>query len=175
MEFISSDTNIWFDFYSIHRLDIPFRLPFKYIIYEESLREEVVTPPDLLEELKDLGLEGVEITTDEFFYAEWLASCYVKLSRYDRIALAIAKHRNIRLLTGDAALRNAAQKEGVDVFGTIGILDMLYESEKINSEDFIYCLESLKNNPERRLPQEELQQRIQKTQLVLKKRTCPNN
>ena len=45
----------------------------------------------------------------------------MKLSIYDRIALAIAKHRGITLLTGDGALRKAARAEGVHVLGTIGI------------------------------------------------------
>ena len=154
---------------SILRLDIPFRLPFRYIIYKEALREEVVSPPDLLSRLVSLGLEGVEITEEEFFYAEDLAENYVKLSGYDRIALAIAKVRKICLLTGDAALRKAAIKEGVEVFGTIRVLDMLHESGKINNDDYLYCLENLKKHPERRLPQEELERRIIATQRELKK------
>lgn len=58
---------------------------------------------------------------EEFNLAEEYGTRYLKLSIYDRIALAIAKHRGITLLTGDGALRKAARAEGVHVLGTIGI------------------------------------------------------
>lgn len=160
MEYISSDTNIWLDFCIISRLDLPFRLPYKYIIYKEALREEIVSPPELLADLKRLGLNGVEISFEEFSYADKLATKYVKLSAYDRVALAIAKKRNITLLTGDNALRKAAVKEDVAVIGTIGILDRLYEGKLINQLEYSFCLESLLMHKERRLPEEEMRNRL---------------
>lgn len=157
---VSSDTNIWFDFYSISRIELPFRLSFRYLIYKEALRKEIVSPPHLLSVLIDSGLTGVELTSEEFFYAESLSGKYVKLSGYDRTALAIAKKRDIPLLTGDLSLRKAAVKEGVQVFGTIWLIDSLYESGKIDAKEYIYCLESLRKNPDRRLPSYELDKRI---------------
>ena len=160
MEYISSDTNIWLDFNTISRTDLPFRLPCTYIMYREALRKEIVDPPELLEDLKRRELMGVELTIEEFFYASDLASKYVKLSGYDRTALAIAKYRNIPLLTGDNPLRKAATKEGVTVYGTIGLLDRLYEGDFINKLEYPFCLESFLEHKERRLPAEELQKRI---------------
>ena len=113
-----------------------------------------------MDELKRLGLEGVELTIEELMYADGLADIYKKLSGYDRIALAIAKHRNIPLVTGDNALRKAAIKEDVQVIGTIGILDKLYEGGYINSIEYRYCLEGLLRHKERRLPKEELEKRL---------------
>lgn len=55
---------------------------------------------------------------------------YPKLSIQDRIALAIAKQRNIVLLPGDMALRKAATKEGVSIMGTLGVLGRLYSVRK---------------------------------------------
>lgn len=160
MKYVSSDTNIWLDFDVISRTDLPFRLPYTYIMYREALRKEIVSPPKLLDELKRLGLEGVELTIEELMYADGLADIYKKLSGYDRIALAIAKHRNILLVTGDNALRKAAIKEDVQVIGTIGILDKLYEGGYINSIEYRYCLEGLLRHKERRLPKEELEKRL---------------
>lgn len=34
MEYVSSDTNVWLDFAVINRLEIPFRLPYTYILVE---------------------------------------------------------------------------------------------------------------------------------------------
>ena len=162
MEYISSDTNVWFDFDAISRLDIPFRLPCTYIMYEEALLTEVISPPELLQELRKLGLMGVEITTEEFFYVNDEIGKYTKLSIYDKIALAIAKKRNIPLLTGDNALRKAAKQEGVTVIGTIGLLDELYSRSLVTTEEYRDCLESLERDPERRLPTDEIRKRLEK-------------
>lgn len=160
MKLISSDTNIWIDFYTISRTDIPFRLPCTYIMYKEALRKEIIDPPELLADLQKRGLIGVDLKIEEFIYADELSRQYVKLSGYDRTALAVAKLRNIPLLTGDNPLRKAAEIEGVEVFGSIGLLDKLYDGDFINKIEYQFCLESLLEHKERRLPTEELQKRI---------------
>ena len=86
LKLISSDTNIWLEFNTIAKLDLPFKLPYIYIMYKEALREEIISPPSILSELQEYGLLGVELTSEEFFYAADLAYKYVKLSGYDRIA-----------------------------------------------------------------------------------------
>ena len=160
MEYISSDTNIWLDYNTIGRIDLPFRMPYTYIMFEEALRKEILSPPGLLKKLEALGLKGVEIKTEEFYYALELSNHYTKLSGYDRIALAIARQRNIPLLTGDQPLREAAKSEGVRVFGTIGLLDALFDGGHINRNEYLFCLESFLQHKERRLPTEEIQRRI---------------
>lgn len=159
MEIISSDTNIWFDFNAIDRIEIPFRLSCQYIMYEEAMRLEVVSPPELLKDLKRLGLRGVDLETKEFEYADQLGK-YKKLSGYDRTALAIAKCRGITLLTGDNALRKAAREEGVRVIGTIGLLDRLYSESCISPTEYIDILDRFKKHPERRLPDQIISDRI---------------
>ncbi len=129
-------------------------------MYKEALRKEIISPPELIERLQKRGLIGVDLTIEEFLYADEMAKKYVKLSGYDRTALAMAKFRKIPLLTGDNPLRKAAEKEDVEVFGTIGLLDRLYEGEYINKIEYRFCLESLLEHEERRLPIDELQKRI---------------
>lgn len=160
MKYISSDTNIWLDFNTIDQLQIPFRMPCTYIMFKDALSSEVVSPPELLSSLKEKGLVGVDLTTEEFYYALEELSKYVKLSSYDRTALAIAKYRKIPLLTGDNALRKAAQKENVEVFGTIGLLDRLCYEKHITQEEYLFCLKSFLEHPERRLPEDEIRNRI---------------
>ena len=129
-------------------------------MYKEALRKEIISPSELLDGHQKRGLIGVDLTIEEFFYADELSKKYVKLSGYDRTALAVAKFRNIPLLTGDNPLRRAAEKEGVEVFGTIGLLDKLYDGDYINKLEYQFCLENLLEHKERRLPAEELQKRI---------------
>lgn len=162
MEFISSDTNVWIDFRVISRLSLPFRLPYTYIMYKESITSELLTPEGFQQELTDAGLVNVDITIEEFMLAESWGNIYPKLSVQDRIALAIAKEQKIVLLTGDKALRKAAEKEGVSVLGTIGVLDKLFEGAYIEREEYEYCLSELlkHNGGEIRLPASELKKRL---------------
>lgn len=162
MEFISSDTNVWIDFQVIARLRLPFLLPYTYIMYSESIDSELLSPSGFREDLLSAGLVGVDITIEEFLLADSWGSVYPKLSIQDRIALAIAKHRNIVLLTGDMALRRAATKEGVAIMGTLGVLDKLYKGRYIESDEYMYCLTELlkRNGGEVRLPSNELKKRI---------------
>lgn len=164
MKYISSDTNIWLDFYVINKLELPFRLDYVYLMHYETVDQEVISPPELCERLMDYGLEKTDMTFDEYFDVPVLARKYPKLSKYDRIALSIAKHRSITLLTGDKPLRNAAEKEGVAVIGSIGILDELYKNEFISKDEYLCCLNDFLKHDERRLPTEEIRKRIKENE-----------
>lgn len=164
MKYISSDTNVWIDFLTINRLELPFKLPYIYLMNEDAVEDEMLSPPNLGDKLVELGLEKTSLTEDEFFLAEKLSEKYLKLSRYDCIALAIAKIRKIELLTGDKALRKAANSENVKVTGTIGILDRLLKGQYIDQDEYICCLDSLSEHNGKivRLPEKELKKRLKK-------------
>lgn len=165
MKFISSDTNVWIDFFSIDKLDLPFKLPYKFIMYEITIENELIKPSDLGSKLKECGLESIDITEEEFYLAEEYNSVYKQPSLHDCIALAIAKCRNITLLTGDKHLRTAALNEGVTVMGTIGVLDQLIEGKYIKIEEYRECLSSLDqlNGGVVRLPSHLIKERLGKT------------
>ncbi len=165
MEFISSDTNVWIDFFSIEKLKLPFRLPCKYIMYEVTVEDELIKPSDLGNLLKECGLEGIDISNEEYFLAEKFNAEYKQTSIHDCIALAVAKCRSITLLTGDKHLRIAAEKEGVVVIGTIGILDRLIAGEYITVEEYRECLILLEhlNGGVVRLPKSAIRERLEKT------------
>ena len=164
MVFISSDTNVWIDFAIIDRLSLPFKLPYIYLMNEDAVSNELLQPEGLGEKLTGLGLQAVSMIEEEFYLAEKLIEKYRKPSSYDCIALAIAKCRKIVLLTGDGALRKAAIQEGVEVIGSIKVLDLLLENTLIDSSEYLYCLEEFKrhNGEKIRLPVVALQERIDK-------------
>lgn len=161
-EFISSDTNVWIDFSITGHIDFPFRLPYTYIMNSDAINDELLQPPGLRGELLANGLVAVELDIEEFNLADDYGTKYIKLSTYDRIALAIAKHRGITLLTGDGALRKAAKAEGVRVLGTIGILDRLVGFELIEEFEYVDCLKSLQmhNGRDVRLPKADIEERL---------------
>lgn len=162
MEFISSDTNVWLDFELIGHLDMPFKLPYKYLMSNDAVHDELLAPPDLGNRLINLGLVETELSEEEFFLAEEYMNRFCKPSMYDCVALAIAKCRGIVLMTGDGPLRKAAQAENVTVIGTIGVLDKLFANKLINADKYLECLERLKqlNGGKVRLPSKALEERI---------------
>lgn len=166
MRYISSDTNVWIDFATIDRLSLPFRLPYQYLMNDEAISNELLEPEGLSVELVHLGLKPTELTEEEYFLVDELTDTYHRLSLFDCIALAIAKCRKITLLSGDGPLRKAAEQEGVDVIGTIGLLDDLFEQELIEQSEYVFCLTELRDNNRRRLPRAELQKRIDAVQEI---------
>ena len=169
MKYICSDTNIWLDFDAINKLNTPFLLPEKFIMYEESIHEELLYPEYLAEQLLAKGLLPTNITTDEFFFAEKVVKAQPKLTRHDAIALAIAKERKICLVTGDRRLRAEAERHGVSCMGTIGILDRLAKLKLITLQEQHACWLSLRAENGRviRLPKHELNTRIAKLETIL--------
>ena len=164
MEYISSDTNVWLDFSIIQKIELPFRLPYTYIMNEDAIADELLSPPGLGQELISYGLKPVELTIEEFELAQDYGGKYIRLSIYDRIALAIAKNRGITLLTGDGALRRASRQEGVQVIGTIGIIDQLLNEDLVSVEEYVDCLQRLKehNGGAVRLPSAEIELRLER-------------
>lgn len=57
MEYISSDTNVWLDFAAIHRLEIPFKLPYTYLMHEDAIENELLSPRELRERLPEKELQ----------------------------------------------------------------------------------------------------------------------
>ncbi len=163
MKYISSDTNVWLDFAAINRLEIPFKLPYTYLMHEDAIENELLSPKELRENLVGLGLQAVELSEKEFYLTEEYNTKYIRPSLYDCVALAIAKARGITLMTGDGPLRKAAERENVTVIGTIGILDQLFGGKYIQKEEYLYCLKALlKNNGQKgRLPEKELRRRLE--------------
>lgn len=51
MEYVSSDTNIWIDFSVIQKIELPFRLPYTYIMSEDAIADELRSPPELGQEM----------------------------------------------------------------------------------------------------------------------------
>ncbi len=61
-----------------------------------------------------------------------LTQKYTHPSRNDCFALALAKQENCPLLTGDQALRTAAEEEAVMVQGTLWIVEQMIRQNFLN-------------------------------------------
>lgn len=162
---ISSDTNVWIDFNIVGGLELPFRLAHVFCMSSDALGDEVLSPPELSVRLIDLGLVPLEITYGEFILALRINDEYFRLSRYDAIALSIAKLRGFDLLSGDKALRSAAVSEGVEVRGTLWVYDELVRVGRISMVERLEFLSLLEKNNGGcrgiRLPGNEIKKRLE--------------
>lgn len=161
---VVSDTNIFIDLISVGLLDEFFHLPL-----------EIHTTDLIVHELKDNMQQSLVQT--------YITSNQLHIKKYDGkelINLAIMKNRvskdcnatiqdcsvwlyadenGYSLLTGDAKLRRAAEKSGVDVHGILYIFDKLVEHGVIDyviAKGKIVMLSQVNN----RLPIKEIQKRI---------------
>ncbi len=162
--YISSDTNIWVDFKTIHAMSLPFKLQYYYLMSNDAILDELLSPPGFKDELIHLGLIPTELDDAELNLVYAYGYKYPQLSAYDTFAMAIAKNRSIILLTGDNNLRKIALSEDVTVKGTLWIFEELFEKEYISKVEYLYYLQEIQkyNGRQIRLPAAEIQKRIDK-------------
>ncbi|WMY75590.1 DUF3368 domain-containing protein [Buttiauxella selenatireducens] len=122
MLILISDANIIIDMEEGGLVELIFSLPHSFkvpdILFYDELEEQ---HSNLLES----GLQLGELTSETMRYAMNLAEKATGPSRNDCFALSLAKQEECPLLTGDLALRSLAQSEGVEVKGTIWIVEEL--------------------------------------------------
>ncbi len=124
------------------------------ILFEEELEQQH-------NHLLGFGLKIGELNSETMKYVESIAPLYAKASRHDCIALALAKQENCPLLTGDKALKIAAENEGVEVKGTIWLVIQLIKLEILNIAEARNAFLLMKNSG-RRLPWNIVESELQK-------------
>ena len=106
------------------RFDATFAVP--DVLFEEELRNDHP-------ELPRLGLKLLELREVTVAYADRLTTKYRHLgaSINDLLALALAWQEKCPLLTGDLRLRTAGQTEGVDVHGTLWLIEQMVKARTV--------------------------------------------
>lgn len=148
MQLLISDANILIDLEEGKLIQFMFELPYQFsipdILFEEELQEQH-------EHLLELGLSTRELTSTSMMQVMNLTQQYTKPSRNDCFALALAQQENCPLITGDKALREAAEIEGVDVKGTLWIVEQMVRKQLITTTHARAAYENMKA-ANRRLP-----------------------
>lgn len=155
-----TDTNVWIDLHVGGLLGSVFELNISWII-PDLIFDELQEPSGAM--LLEWGLERRSLSGDEVEAVVALASQHSRPSRADLTALVLAEVADAILVTGDGALREAAEAEGVEVHGTLWITDMLVESEIVAPEEAARSLQ-LMVAADRHLPKREVQRRIKRWQ-----------
>ena len=112
MQLLISDSNILIDIEVAGLTPALFKLPYTFAVPDILFEEELAGQHG---HLTGLGLEILELSPALVVQVEAWAETYRAASRHDLTALALAKAEQCPLLTGDKALRQAAENIGAAV------------------------------------------------------------
>lgn len=148
MLLLISDANILMDV-EIGDLVAPmFSLGYQFavpdILYYEELEEQHA-------HLLDMGLLARSLSAESVARVQALSQIYTRPGRNDLFALALAEVEKCPLLTGDAALRQAAETEKIEVKGTLWLIGEMVREQRITINVARAALQKMRANG-RRLP-----------------------
>ena len=150
MLLLISDANILIDMEEGDLLEPMFQLPYEFHIPDILFAEELEAQHS---HLLTRGLVLAELDSDVMLHAMELTARYTKPSRNDCFALALAEQKQCPLLTGDSALRAAAESEAVMVQGTLWLVKMLAKRQLISTDEARAAYRKMRK-ARRRLPWE---------------------
>jgi predicted nucleic acid-binding protein len=152
------DTNVFIDVHRGGLLEAVFALPFVFLA-PDVIVEELEVPDG--KQLSRWGLESVSSSGEQVAAVSALAAVHRRPSVNDLFAFVVARAEGAMLLTGDGALRELAESEGMAVHGTLWLLDELVRLDIVRGRQAAEGLERMVASG-RRLPESECQRRIQR-------------
>jgi len=130
MQLLINDANILIDIELAGLTMIFFELPFTFctpdLLFYDELGDDYI-------HLVRHGLRLLELTSRSIQFSQELDQKYKQPSRYDCLALSLAVQEQCPLLTGDRALRKAAEQTNVTVHGMIWLVEKMIEYELLTS------------------------------------------
>lgn len=158
MRVLVSDTSVLIDLERGGLLEVIFRLPVEFavpdLLFERELKGE------LGDRLSALGLRVEALTSLEVGRAIEVRRTDGSLSTPDAFAFAIAESRKWTLLTGDARLRELAQRSRVDMHGVLWVFDALAHAAALTNGELHRALTAVTSHPRCRLPLAEVRKRL---------------
>ena len=146
MLLLISDTNILIDVEDGNLTPLIFRLPYEItvpdVLFELELKEQH-------SHLLQAGLKIKSLTAEFVQRTEILSAKYPGPSLMDQYTLALALQEKSPLLTGDKDLRSAAKAEGVEVHGTLWIVEELLKAKIIEQSQARNSFDSMKSKGSR--------------------------
>ena len=155
---VISDTSVIIDLERGEILETAFtgryQLAVPDILFERELR------PHGGDRLLQFGLQTLGLDGDGLELSAAYRSRDRRLSFVDSLAVAVAKQRQLMLLTGDGILRDVACADGIDCHGLLWLLDALEEDAVISQSDLANALARITAHPRCRLPRSEVADRL---------------
>ncbi len=126
-----TDSSVWISLKDGNLIEAALELPFNWLVPDVILEEELTDPSGTW--LENHGVRRCELSGSQVEAVVQMAARYSRPSRRDLFALVQTMEEGAVLLTDDGPLRKAAHTEGVEVHGTLWILDQMLVYEVIDS------------------------------------------
>ena len=152
------DANIIFDFACGGLLDSLFAAGM-VLVTTDLVAEELCEPPRLV--VETLGLRVESLSERQMLELQALAGRLRQTSQKDRSAYVLARSLGLVLLTGDAELRACAEADGVEVHGTLYLLDALVATHLVEPARAAEALRTMRSSGSW-LPSAECKARLRK-------------
>lgn len=159
MRLVVTDANIIIDLAAGDLLEAMFRLPgiefhVPDVLYGEELAERYGR-------LVGLGLKVIPLPAEAVAEVRRLRESYRRASVNDLFALVLARRLDCALLSGDRALREAAREEGVEIRGTLWLIELLVQARLIAVDRAEAAYEAMRMDGSR-LPWDEVEAQVQR-------------
>lgn len=158
MKLLISDANIFIDMEAGGLVEAMFSLPETFAVPDILFREELA---EYNPELSGLGLQVMSLTEERVAESMRLRLVHKHPSQNDLFALALAKQESCPLLTGDRRLRKAAEQEGVELKGTLWLVERMVEEAIISVEGAAEAYEGMRRE-KRWLPWAEVTKQLKR-------------
>ncbi|TQE97794.1 MAG: DUF3368 domain-containing protein [Spiribacter salinus] len=158
MALIISDANILIDFECAALTPRLFQLDLDLAVPDLLYHDELSTHHG---DLPALGLQLLELPPELISQAYEYRSRYSKPSIYDLFALVLSLDRQCPLLTGDKALRELARSKDVEVFGTIWLMEQLFDARLVTIDEMESAYGIMLDN-QSRLPEREIGRQLRR-------------
>ncbi|MFA7165006.1 MAG: PIN domain-containing protein [Desulfoplanes sp.] len=151
MQMLINDANILIDIEAADLVEKIFKLPFTFCMPDMLYHDEL---GDTYAHFLKHGLHLLELSAQSILFTMELDQKYKRPSRYDCLTLALAVQENCPLLTGDQALRKAAEETNITVHGMIWLVEKMIEHGQLTSATARQAYQKMKQAGSR-LPWEE--------------------
>lgn len=159
MIILVSDTSVLIDLERGGLLEAAFACGHQLVVPDHLYITEL--EPENGSLLLEMGLNVVELTSEEMEYAQTIRVAAPALTLADCFALSCARRPQHMLLTGDKALRTRAEGQ-VSCRGLLWILDQMEASGIIATVSLAEGLQKIIAHPRCRLPKNEVAARLEK-------------
>lgn len=162
MKVLVSDSSVLIDLLRYRIIRQLAKLPYEFVVPDLTLETELLEDRDQAVELIRVLARIESLSEEEMTTLLQFRETYPQLSVPDCAALSIVETRGWTLLAGDRLMREVAKERGLDVRGTLWIVDEYQQSNLIDDDILLDVLNQMLTDPRIRLPKVELKKRIRR-------------